>query len=346
MKVAETACRVDAMRNVYAQLRSSDRLGLGRTDFFNSLAIPFFAPRVESLAWYHPAYRSLLLEGVLPSSVLEDAIRVVPDSAYPTGCAVAEQVVERIVACAFWDDILYASTRMRLRLLNRSQVGSPRQKNFGTLVVQSSSDGEGRTLHTLPFYPRNYVPASDYRMSAMPPALTRLCGAVYRVLEQVLPPESLAFGPFNAVQVRGYYEAFSPHVGAHTDNGKLGTDGTIDSGAQYTQEPGTVVAVVMWGDCEMDMEFVPLPLWERSRPPVRFPLPGGGALLMLHPHDDCRCKHSLTLASSVLNPARVRIAYVLRQLRWTRQYDAESSKLVLTDEERVRLSKKRRRKQY
>lgn len=336
--VRRVALQLAKQHKIYHELRVRGTLGPGVRDFFHgSTGAALSFPSIPNLAWHHPAYSSLVLVGVLPDCVLANAMSVIPDSVYPSGCSTAGEVVERISRASFWDDILYRGDGWRLRRLNTSDVASPRQKNY-SLLVDSGTEGEGRTLHTLYFYPRNYVPPGDYRMSPMPLAFEELCSAVYRILTPALPPASLAFGPFNGVQVRGYYEAFKPHTGLHTDNGILGEDGLVDGGKEYTQEPASAVAIVMWGDCVMDMDFCPCPSGVRSRPPVRFPLPGGGALMMLAPDDDCRCKHGLkwkapSRPGARPNPANVRIALVLRQLRWTGQYDAASSKYVQPREE-------------
>jgi hypothetical protein len=135
-------------------------------------------------------------------------------------------------------------------------------------------------------------------------------------------------------------------VGLHTDNGLLRKDGLVGNGDGYTQEPESAVAIVMWGDCAMDMILEPWAVGVDSRPPQRFPLPGGGAVMLLAHEDDCRCKHALELSDPRhVNVGRMRIALVLRQLRWTRHYYADTNKLVLSHAELEHIRTVRRERQ-
>lgn len=226
----------------------------------------------------------------------------------------------------FWDDILYRVFHRDLyRRLNISMVGSPRQRNFSLKVGQSVH--AGRAVHTLFTYPRQYVPRSDWSMSAMPSDLEQLCHASFHALIPYLPPVSLALGPFNSIQVRGYYEAFRPHTGPHTDNGQLLTDGSVEGGKLFAQAPDTAVGIYMIGDCPMLLDFLP---FADGRPPVTIRLQDGW-LMMLHPNDDCRCKHALRMAHgpALMQPSRIRIAFVMRQLRATARYYVDTRKIVI-----------------
>jgi hypothetical protein len=337
-------------RRAYAHLRESHRLRAER-DFVHGYTLPLAAH--PHIAWSHAAYQSILLTNVLPAQVLATAIRSVPTNVFPTNCSTVAEVVQCVAASGYWDDILYSGKKGRLSSLNNSDVGSPRQKNYSACIA-STVDETGRALHTLYYYPRNYAPPSDFCMAPMPEPLARLCEVVFAVLRPLLPPQSLAFGPFNAVQVRGYYEAFCPHVGAHTDNGKLDRDGVVGCIKGYTQEPETAVAIVMFGDCQMEWEFAPIAMGLGRRPPQKLPLPGGGSVMLLAHEDDCRCTHALHMCASSqgLRADRIRVAFVLRQLRWTRQYYADTGKLVLSPEElaaalmRRTAARKRKRRLY
>jgi hypothetical protein len=189
------------LHKVFLSLRDSSQL---------RVELDFISDRASSLtlqwpqvSWCHPSYKSILFTDVLPRDVLERAMQSIPDVVYPTGCSTRGEVVQRIVSTGYWDNIMYLGSKGRLCSLNHSKVGSPRQKNY-SLLAGSSTDAVGCTMNELFYYPRNYVPPSDFTMSIMPEPLSELCKVVYDVLRPILSPRSLAFGPFNAVQVRGY----------------------------------------------------------------------------------------------------------------------------------------------
>ena len=126
--------------------------------------------------------------------------------------------------------------------------------------------------------------------------------------------------------MRGYYEAFNPKTGEHSDNGQMAD---WERGTLYAQARDTSVVVYMLGEPVMNFHFTPT---HDNRCAVTIPLEGG-MLMIMHPEDDRKCKHSLDLASGVLDCSRIRVAYVLRQLRTTHEYYADSSRIKLTENE-------------
>lgn len=278
-------------------------------------------------AWSHPSYKSYVLQDPFPNSLHKQIVGVVPVEVLPSGCKDQGEVVSCISKSDFWDDIMYSNmSNATLHKLNTSMVGSPRQRNYSRLI-DTRVDADGGVWHTMYSYPRPYVPCSDFRMSPMPGALMHMCNEAYRLLYDDLTIESRNFGPFNCVQVRGYYEAFHPHTGEHCDNGQLDSSGLVAGGRLRPQCPNSAVAIYMIGDCPMDFNFIPT---LDARQPATIKLKDG-MLMLLHPHDDCRCKHSLKLSisSKEIQFQRYRISFVMRQLHVVREYHSISRMLKL-----------------
>lgn len=285
--------------------------------------------RTACITWSHPAYKSVVLRHVLRNETANNVEHIVPATVLPTHCQRVEDVIDKVSSSSFWDDILYCNmAKAKFHALNKSKVGSPRERNYST-CLSTEQRHDGRWVHKLYWYPRRYVPCTDFRMSPTPKELRELCTEVFQLLFDFLPKASREYGPFNSVQVRGYYEAFKPHTGAHTDNGLMDSNANIKSEIS-AQLPNSAVAIYMIGDCPMRLDFLPL---RDKRPPVSIPL-RDGMLMMLHPDDDCRCKHSIHLDVPLkeLKCDRYRIAFVMRQLQVVREYDASTRMLILTEE--------------
>lgn len=287
-------------------------------------------PTDASVAWSHPQFKSIVLRHVLTKDTTNKIKLVVPSAVLPSHCRNVEEVVNSVESSSFWDDILYANqAKNTLHSLNRSMVGSPRERNFSK-SLGTTMTSNGRCMNKLYWYPRRYVPCTDYKMSPMPTELGALCKEAFEILFELLPEASRKLGPFNSVQVRGYYEAFKPHTGAHSDNGLLDKKGNVRRDKGSAQVPNTVVAIYMIGDCPMRLDFMP---FRDKRPQVSIPL-RDGMLMMLHPEDDCRCKHSIELdiPLSQLRCDRYRLAFVMRHLFVVREYDASTRALNITEE--------------
>lgn len=214
------------------------------------------------------------------------------------------------------------------RIVDKSNFSTaPRLRHFSEVVYSERRSTDGRKLLTMYKYPRVLLPADEQYMSPMPDEMRVMCGAVWSYLLPVLPEASRRAGPFNSCQVRGYYEALGCHTKLHSDGGQVDENGLVDGGREYTLIRGTVVVTYMIGDCEMLFDFVPT---REARSSAKFKL-GDGWLLIMYAEDDCRCKHGVRLQNerNKLNPSRIRLAFVMRQLQQTACFDAITRKIVI-----------------